>query len=175
MYKTIIFLTIILIFGACGKREKVIEKFADGKIMSVHEVVNNVPDGKMTLYYRNGQIQYEGEMTYGRNSGTHKQYYESGKIRAILEFNNSGSLRNCNYWGENGEHMVVDGDGTYILYYPDGTKESQFTYRNSQLVDTSFRWYRNGNIEREVYYRNGKIIGEPRHWKKDGSEYNNDY
>ncbi len=171
MYYKLLILISILVICSCGKREKVIEKYGNGKIRSVHEVVNNVPDGKMTLYYMNGQVEYEGEMTSGRNSGIHKQYYESGKIRAILEFNNSGGLRNCNYWGEDGKHMVIDGNGTYINYYPDGTKETQITYRNSKLVDTSFTWYRNGNIRKEVYYKNGRLIGEPKRWKRDGSEY----
>lgn len=63
---------------------KIICYFNNGKVSLSQNVVNGIPDGKFFSSYGNGNLKYESEVNYGKET-YYKAFYENGKIHFIRD------------------------------------------------------------------------------------------
>ena len=66
-------------------------------------------------------------MRNGQMVGEWKHYYPNGKIMIVEKHNRRGDLKTFDSWDQKGNHVIVDGTGTLVTYYPDGSMEQRVT------------------------------------------------
>ncbi len=78
-------------------------------------------------------------------------------------------------WYENGqkerERTYKDGekDGLYTMWYENGQKDSEGTFKDGKEDGLYTMWYENGNKREEVKFKDGESISS-RCWDEDGNE-----
>lgn len=115
-----------------------INYYENGNIKEIIYYINGRPSGKTESYYQNGNIKEKGEYT--------GNYDEAGKSYKLNQ-----------YWDENKNHLIVDGNGFYSCKnnldytetgkYKDGFKDGIFEGKNLK-TNTSYK----------EEYQNGKFI-----------------
>src|SRR6185437_2681066 len=124
------------------------------------------PIGRYTSYYESGRIQMIGQYINGRRSGGFTWYYENGDYKETGNYKN-GEYSIVNTWDEEGNTIVLDGDGEYISYYYNKSKKSQGYYKRSKKSGVWNYWYKSGKRKEKIEYKNGveNVIAA---WDKDG-------
>ena len=77
-------------------------------------------------------------------------------------------LKTFDSWDQEGNHVIVDGTGTLVTYYPDGSIEQTATYKNCHFDGSNEGWYPSGQKEHEFFYKDGKPTGVWRTWDENG-------
>ncbi len=155
--------------------------------------VTNEQIGEYKEWFNNGQIAKKG--TYiadHKREGEWLEFYENGNRKLEAEFNN-GDFLIKNFWNEQGEQTLQDGDGFYIHEYSlfkDQITRSEQVYKNYRRhgEQRSFtngtlslyeemengknhgytrRYYKNGRVKDETLYRNNEIISSETFPKSD--------
>ena len=135
------------------------------------DIKDGLAEGKVILYYPNGQINSESEYKNGKCLSSEKTYYENGKLQSEKDCQNgeyTGFLRN---YYENGQNDLAE--GLSKLYDEDGKLRAESEYKNGKKNGVSKIYYDNGqlllkftfknNIENgpvEEYYSNGQLHKE---------------
>ncbi|MEM9671980.1 MAG: hypothetical protein AAF992_05260 [Bacteroidota bacterium] len=83
---------------ACSKPEVKYEYYDDGSTRSIIEVVNGLPNGKVSYYYRNGIIEQEGQFEENKRVGKFNFYDEFGRIEETHLYDNDGNLEDLIYY-----------------------------------------------------------------------------
>ena len=87
--------------------------YPDGQIKQEYETINGIKHGKLTLYFKNGRIKIESNYVQGQPEGIYKEWYENGQLAEEGE-NVNGDYFVKNFWDENGEQLLKDGNGKTI-------------------------------------------------------------
>ena len=107
------------------------------------------PSGKIKqiIRYRNGKKQDEDS----------KEFDENGTVITLYKYHNDymTSREYINRVNAQGEKQ-----GTWISYYPDGTKREEEYYKNGVLDGTTTMYNERGRTINERIYRDGKVIEE---------------
>lgn len=126
---------------------------------------NNQYNGYVEKYNRNGELLSKNLFSFGKPVGTHKNYYDVGKIKSEEYYDNVGNKI-----------------GTWKTYYPSGELIDVTNYKDDQLHGAKELYQNNllktqenfnhgkrisnkyyddkGNIKSEAYYENDKFIKE---------------
>jgi antitoxin component YwqK of YwqJK toxin-antitoxin module len=110
-----------------------IDYFVTGEIHFEGHLSDINPDilnGKCKFYYKNGQVQSEGEMSKGQRIGTWVEYHENGQIKVTCTYIEKPS----NNYGNSPAQFIPN--GTWIFYNSEGKKERKEVYNNGVLVKT---------------------------------------
>ena len=106
----------------------------------------------MTIWYENGQKDYEENWKYGEKDGLWTWWYENGQKKRERNYKD-GKL-----------------DGLETWWSVDRQKSSERNYKDGTLVDNlKTEWYKNGQKKEEGNYKDGKI-SQAKVWLPDGIE-----
>lgn len=111
--------------------------YPNGNKKNITYYIKGDPIGKTINYYENGNLKDEGENT--------ANYNEPGKYYKLNQ-----------YWDENNNHLIIDGNGTYLFRdnsghtlrgtYKDGYKDGIFEGENLNLHTSYKEEYKNGKF-----------------------------
>jgi antitoxin component YwqK of YwqJK toxin-antitoxin module len=125
--------------------------------------------GHSISYYETGTVYSEGKTNNkGVMVGKWVTYYPDGKTRTVEKHNRRGKLKTFDSWDQEGNHVIVNGTGTLVTYYPDGSIEQTVTFKDCRFEGANEGWYPNGQKEHELFYKDGKPIGVWRFWNENG-------
>ncbi len=99
------------------------------------------------VYYENGTLKHETQISNNKFVGEKKSFFENGKIERIEKLSNPTPLDTDRY------------DCYIINYRPDGTKESEYQYVNDKLDGLAKDYDSSGKITRTTEYIDGKVNG----------------
>ncbi len=117
--------------------------YPDGQVQLIDNFKDGMQHGEYISYHQNGEILLKG-------------YFQDGKQHGIwTEFHEDGSL----YWNLRYINGVAE-DGIFRMFYPNGSVESEVTYRNGKPVTNWLYFDENGKKESVKIYENGKFIYE---------------
>ena len=156
-------------------------KFVDGKYTYedgkyyIGEFKDNIPNGKGKKYYKNGNIQYEGDFINGQFEGNGKYYYENGEYFIGKYKNGLRNGKGIKYYKNGnilfeGEYIngKVDGYGKWI--WEDG-EYFIGQFKNGIINGKGKEYYSNGQIKYEGEYVNNKFEGKGKYFWKNGEYY----
>ena len=167
--RIVVLLLLMMSLCSCHQAEEKKKYDPNGHIEEICGYRNGKMHGKYVAYYETGALRGEGKMRHGRMVGEWKHYYLDGRIKTIEKHNWRGKLKTFDSWDQEGNHVIVDGTGTLVTYYPDGSIEQTASYKGCHLDGANEAWYPNGQKEYEIYYIEGKPIGIWHCWEEDGT------
>jgi len=115
-------------------RERALVK---GKIIE-YDVKDGLKHGEFKLYFKNGNIEMQGQIDSNRNVGKWQYFYEDGNIESEGNFD------------------FDKPNGKWDWYYPDGTKREEGNYNNGIQVGTWFEFDSTGKVISEHDYERGE-------------------
>jgi antitoxin component YwqK of YwqJK toxin-antitoxin module len=124
--------------------------YINGQIKSEKNYKNGTIDGKLTIWNENGQALLEENYKNGKKDGKLTSWYESGQIKSEKNYKNGKK------------------DGKLTSWYKNGQMSSDGNYQNGKENGKDTMWYENGQKTLEVNYKNGKFDGKLTAWAKDG-------
>lgn len=140
-----------------GKLNEEKHYYTNGKL----NYVLDLEKGVAKYYYKNGDIEKEGniknghieetwkiycnnivqteiDFVHGVANGAKKLYYHSGKVRSVMHVE---------------DNML---NGKFERYYENGNLEYEGNYRHNKLEGITKQYYENGNLKSVSEYSNGK-------------------
>lgn len=117
-------------------------------------------DGEFLFYYENGNKKNSMFYLNGKPIGIHLSYYENGNLKEEGEYtvNQKDAFKSYKinqYWNENKQHLIIDGNGAYSCgnedytetgTYKDGYKDGVFEGKNSKQSTSYSEKYENGKF-----------------------------
>lgn len=144
-------------------------------------VVNGI--GRQVYY--DGLIKVEeGLIEEGLPSGVWIEYFKTGEKKAEINYargqkegecvfwskdGNKTQEKRCtknfchywNYWDEDGNQMIKEGDGYLILYYTNGNKNAEGPIKNGKKFGDWSEWFENGQIRLTCKYKESNDYFNP--------------
>jgi len=117
--------------------------------------------------YPNGKTAYKGYFKDDNPVGKMVRYYETGNIKAVMNFSDNGKFAQTKLYYQN-DSLAAEGfykngkkDSTWNYYsYYDNIKKSTENYKNGVKHGISQVYFNNGNIFDETNWVNGVKHGE---------------
>ncbi|WP_415326349.1 hypothetical protein [Chryseobacterium sp. MMS23-Vi53] len=125
---------------------------------------NNEFNGYVEKYNKNGELLSKNLYSYGKPIGTHKSFYDVGKLQSEAYYDNSGNKTGT--W----KNYNLNGDVIEIINYKndqfDGNKEtySNKTLKTQEVFENgkrlSNKYFDEGILRSEAYYDKDKFVKE---------------
>lgn len=120
------------------------------KNIPYHQInINAVPDRKLELKNKNGQINITGALKNGKEDGLWKYYNDKGELQLSENY-------------ENGEL-----NGERILYNSKGAEIKKIPYKNGLLHGMIVEWDDAGEASLNMFYKNGKRLEDRKTFYKE--------
>jgi len=129
----------------------------NGKVTGEYCSINGNINGDYSEYWDNDSLRYRGEYLDNFRLGTHKSYFENGKIDSLVEYDSLGVK-----------------DGVFQSYYENGQMGFLGEYSKGVQTGEYKTWKSDGNLWITGQYgKNGKLDGLKKMFDTDGgsSEY----
>lgn len=132
-------------------------QFGEEYIYEVIEVEDNIPNGRIVGFQKDGSFRTKGEYRNGKKHGTWVNFQSSGKVQERKEFKLGVENGHWEKWYSNGNKMwdhfyhIGRKEDVWIDYYEDGTKKEQNKYLHGHPWGEHIEWYKNGNIKEQWY------------------------
>ena len=158
-----------LIFTSCTSTNK--EYYPDGKLKSMAEFKNGKQNGAYRTYFKNGNLEKEGNFIDGKLQGKFNEYERGGKIRTVSYFTNGIQDSTMTTYFENGtismQAHFKNGkqDGNMKVYNSKGKLTSEQEFKEGMLDGQYKRYYDNGTIERIEFYKDNRAVYSEEHDK----------
>lgn len=125
--------------------------------------------GRVTDYYRNGDVQMKGEYKDGLKDGVFLYYSDHGTYTSAGRYRREESTGKWETYYHNGrlQREVVYQDGAYTRNVWDSLGRVQVKDGNGRET----QWYENGKIKAEGSYRDGRQEGLWKGYHPDGTPY----
>ena len=101
--------------------------------------VNGKLEGKVTEYYRDGNVKYQWNYKNGIKEGICKKY-EDGHLKFT-------------WFYTNGQRGITTKE-----YYKSGQLKYKWKYQNDKLHGVSKQFYKDGKLKATLQYRHGRLI-----------------
>jgi antitoxin component YwqK of YwqJK toxin-antitoxin module len=127
----------------------VVDKYPGGQVMTeyIYADKNDTSNYICKVYYENGGLKHETQISNNNFVGEKKSFFENGKIERIEKLSQPTPLDVESY------------DCYIISYRPNGAKESEYQYVNDKLNGLAKDYDSLGNIVRTTEYIDGKVNG----------------
>ena len=117
--------------------------------------------GHWKKFYPNGNINYTATFKDDKPVGILKRYFESGNLKAIMNFDSAGNFAKARLFYEDGQlaaegyyfESLKDSLWKYYSYY-EGTLISDEVYKRGKRHGISHKYYPNGNITEKTEWKN---------------------
>lgn len=171
--RSFVFILLLTIFILCSCRREVpqMKYYPNGNVKETCSLRNGKLSGEYKCFYENGNLYGEGEYRHNYPIGVWRTYYPDGKTMVVEEYSRRGKHINVNAWDKDGNQVIKNGTGTFIMYYPDGSLQSIGSYKDCMFEGANEAWYPNGIKEHEFYYKDGKPVGTWHFWDMNGNLY----
>jgi uncharacterized protein len=125
-------------------------------------------DGDVVMYDARGKekctFTYDGgEMAKAKFADSVMMQYNSNKVRRVHIVSGAGTLSS---------DYTLDGDGEMNgmvnLYYQDGSKMEERSYKNGKLQNEYRKYFANGQLSEVFKYKEGKLNGSYTEYNKEG-------
>jgi antitoxin component YwqK of YwqJK toxin-antitoxin module len=113
--------------------------FDDSILSSQQEIVDGVPNGKITLFEKDGSIERTYFILNGKKEGTEQRFFPDKKPRIQIE------------WKDGAIH------GTVITWYQNGAMQSKKELRGNIKQGLTMAWYPDGSIMLVEEYENDTL------------------
>ncbi len=147
---------------------------------------NGLKQGYWEKFYPGGKPMYKGYFRDGKPVGTMYRFYESGAVKAILNFEEVNPLTSIIFYYEDGTKAAEgfylgnekDSVWNYYSYY-DKVLKLRENYKKGKLEGKKYVYYTTGEIFDETTWGQGKKQGPWKKYFKDGTiqldtQYEND-
>ena len=136
-------------------------------------LLNGLPNGKGKIYYKNGNIHYEGDMINGKREGYGKENYDNGYY--IGEFKNNKRNGKGKYIWKNGviyEGEYINGlsEGYGKDIYKDGSYYIGY-WQKDLKHGKGKQFYKDGTLKSDIDFVNGKFEGFGRYNFENGEYF----
>lgn len=154
-------------FDAIGRIGFDIEYYYSGRIKRIYYSSKEFHKNESTVdFYESGKIMLESiyDTAYYSNELFHKEYYESGKLKAELYLIDTVGGTDWREFYESGkkeyEGYIRDYDSEYVgnwkKWYENGVLEREFCFDDATLPDGTWKWWdENGKLIKEYKYDHG--------------------
>ncbi|MCA1186954.1 MULTISPECIES: toxin-antitoxin system YwqK family antitoxin [unclassified Saccharopolyspora] len=88
----------------------VVERSADGELVSTRSYFAGYPDGPYREWRSSGRLRKDGRMRDGRSVGSHREWHANGRLAERREFDAAGNLVRHERW-DRGGNLVVEPTG----------------------------------------------------------------
>lgn len=102
----------------------------------------------------NGRLEKQLSFFLGELHGTQQGFFQTGENNFRFEYSHGKRIREQEQWYQNGQRAARASfsenglrDGLFEIWYINGKKRCQMTYRNGVLDGTLFSWHENGEKE----------------------------
>lgn len=134
-----------------NKKQGAWKEFFNG-LNSITTYVDDIAHGEIIHFYTDsGKISGKGYKRNGVLFGEHKQFYKSGALKNITNYDEKGNIY-----------------GFSINYHENGKIESKERYIKNSIDGIYIRYDENGNIIEKGNYDNGLKVGEWLNFDKSG-------
>lgn len=127
---------------------------------------NNMKQGFWKKTYPGGQLMYKGLFRDNKPVGEMRRYYESGSIKAFLNYDNKGEKAHARLYYEGGQlaaegnffNSLKDSIWLYYSYYDrslTGSENYLKGVRNGMMIN----YYNTGDISEKIEWKNDKKNG----------------
>ncbi|MBI9057881.1 MAG: toxin-antitoxin system YwqK family antitoxin [Labilibaculum sp.] len=126
--------------------------------------VNN--ECKDTLYYETGEVRAIIELKGSLLNGTCLFFFENGKLLASGAYKNGVIDINSNF-----DTQIIPKKnrfGNWFIYYKNGQRRTEKSYKNGMREGLFKEWYPNGQIMIEAFFEHGLFKGKCTSWYENG-------
>lgn len=160
--------------------------YVNGALKYSIQLVNEKYDGTLTQFYNNGHVMEKSTFANGSRIGKSQNFYNypENTLKSELMYENGIAVKEYKSFYRNGKPEEIgnlnkkgDRDGSWKIFYEDGTIKEERSYSNGKWDGISKYYDELGKITEELNYRNdilveykaydasGKVINQN---KKDG-------
>jgi antitoxin component YwqK of YwqJK toxin-antitoxin module len=147
--------------------------YENGQLKS-ERIFKNGLESSHRSWFKNGQLEYEGNRKNGELDGRVRGWYENGAPRFESNFIEGMEVGTSKRWHQNGqlwsEDHYVDGhqEGISRSWYDNGQLTSEGEFLHGKLEGVHRSWARNGQLTLEETYRHGAAEGVQKSWYESG-------
>ena len=116
--------------------------------------------------YPNGKLMYKGFFKDNKPAGEMRRYFESGALKALLNYDKSGESANALLYYENGQvaargkYFNTLKDSTWIYYsYYDKSVTTKESYNKGARHGLMTNYYSTGDVSEKIEWKNDKKSG----------------
>ena len=150
---------------------------SEGEFISIdkYDDSKSILNGKMKMYYKNGNLKLEANLVNGLKEGVSIIYYENGNKQRELTWNQDAlNGKQIDYY-ENGnkqrevtmEQDIADGNETE--YYEDGKIKFSCNYEDGKKTGLYEEFYPNGKLGYNIPYYNDMANGIAKIYDENGN------
>jgi antitoxin component YwqK of YwqJK toxin-antitoxin module len=126
----------------------------------------NLKQGYWKKSYPNGKLMYKGFFKDNKPVGEMRRYFESGALKALLNYNSKGEYARARLFYENGQ-VAAEGnyfnstkDSTWVYYsFYDRTVTSRESYLRGARHGMMINYYNNGDVSEKIEWKNNQKSG----------------
>jgi antitoxin component YwqK of YwqJK toxin-antitoxin module len=134
-----------------GAKVGIWSTFYDTGLLERQEVHLNSSQYLFTSYYKNQQIESDGNVIDGLYEGLLRNFHKNGSLHFEKKYQNGRIL-----------------DGEIKSFYDDGSTESIVKLKNGEREGFSFYYYNNGTLKTKCYFSKGERAGLYEHYYETG-------
>jgi len=127
---------------------------------------NNYKQGYWKKFFPNGKLMYKGFFKDNKPVGEMRRYFESGAIKAVLNYDPQGEYAHAQLFYENGSpaadgkfyHSLKDSIWTYYSFY-NKTVTSRESYVKGKRHGMMLNYFNNGDVSEKLEWKNDQKSG----------------
>ena len=157
MIRTLITIICLIFFSCTRSIEKTEEKYPSGKvkIIGIYENDTLIANKKKLIkFYESGNKKSECPIVNEKNDGNFRCYFESGNISQEGRYINGLIDGEVLYYYDNKSKKIkcsmlfIKGKNVrQTIFYENGQKEIELSFKEKSQFDTYTQWYENGNLK----------------------------
>lgn len=130
-----------------------IYKYENGKTLQTGFFKRNIQDSIFITYFENGQLRSTGKMKEGKPVGDWTTYFNNGQLSEEITYKNDTVITK-NVWDINGKQLVVNGNGSYQSFSPNGQVLLSGEIKNGLKLGKWTTFFENGKRKEEGNFKN---------------------
>ncbi len=135
-----------------------IYRYENGQVSQRANYKRDRIEGVLTYYFENGNINSQGNLVNGELSGLWENWYENGNKKEELEYENGEISLIKNVWKADGQPTVKNGSGVYTTYFESGELSQFGEVENGKREGTWITYYPNGSKQEEGKYEENQYL-----------------
>ena len=169
MRKTLLIITALMLIVGCSSPEPInAEKLIEEDGLMYHPDTKELYSGNVFKKYLGGKSQLEGSYKDGKRDGLWTEKFSDKPITGkVYGYFGEGKHYKKVYIGyiDNGKR-----EGKWIIWYDNGKKKSETTYKDGKGDGLSTDWYENGQKSYEFTFKDGQPDGLWTGWYENGQK-----